>query len=120
MKPAPPVIIMFLTSGFGSYLVLPMRTGASFHTPKSSKNLFAPASEAVEAIFNTLSAIAPKVVGQGGMGIWMQAGMRLTSVSCHCCGGVFGRNEVCKNIYWTILGFLVEIFCTSGGECTSK
>lgn len=40
MKPAPPVIIIFFTSGNGSYLVLPIRTGASFQTPKSSKNLF--------------------------------------------------------------------------------
>lgn len=42
MKPAPPVIIIFLTSGKGSNFVLPVRTGASFQTPKSSKNLFAP------------------------------------------------------------------------------
>jgi len=41
MNPAPPVIIIFLTSGNGSYFVLPVKTGASFHTPKSSKNLFA-------------------------------------------------------------------------------
>lgn len=39
MNPAPPVIIIFLTSGNGSNFVLPIRTGASFHTPKSSKNL---------------------------------------------------------------------------------
>lgn len=39
MKPAPPVIMIFLTSGRGSYFVLPVKTGASFHTPKSSKNL---------------------------------------------------------------------------------
>lgn len=84
MKPAPPVIIIFLTSGFGSYLVLPMRTGASFHTPKSSKNLFAPASEAVEAIFNTLSASAPTAVGQGGMRMGLRM-RRLTSVSSHDC-----------------------------------
>lgn len=45
INPAPPVIIMFLTSGNGSYLVLPVKTGASFHTPKSSKNLFAPGFE---------------------------------------------------------------------------
>ena len=42
MNPAPPVIIIFFTSGSGSYLVLPVRIGASFHTPKSSKNLFVP------------------------------------------------------------------------------
>ena len=42
MNPAPPVIIMFFTSGSGSNFVLPFRTGASFHTPKSSKNLFVP------------------------------------------------------------------------------
>jgi hypothetical protein len=45
MNPAPPVIIIFLTSGSGSYFVLPVKTGASFHTPKSSKNLFAAALE---------------------------------------------------------------------------
>lgn len=39
MKPAPPVIMMFFTSGRGSNLVLPMRTGASFQTPKSWKKL---------------------------------------------------------------------------------
>jgi len=38
MKPAAPVIMMFLTSGRGSNLVEPFRTGASFHTPRSSKN----------------------------------------------------------------------------------
>ena len=48
MKPAPPVIIIFLTSGRGSYLVLPVKTGASFHTPKSSKNLLLPSSVANE------------------------------------------------------------------------
>lgn len=37
MKPAPPVIMMFLTPGMGSNLVVPFRTGASFQTPKSSK-----------------------------------------------------------------------------------
>lgn len=42
MNPAPPVIIIFFTSGSGSNFVLPFRTGASFHTPKSSKNLFVP------------------------------------------------------------------------------
>ena len=42
MNPAPPVIIMFLTSGSGSNLVLPFKIGASFHTPKSSKNLLDP------------------------------------------------------------------------------
>jgi len=40
MNPAPPVIIIFLTSGNGSNFVLPVKTGASFQTPKSSKNLF--------------------------------------------------------------------------------
>lgn len=45
MKPAPPVIIIFLTSGRGSNFVLPIKTGASFHTPKSSKNLLVPALE---------------------------------------------------------------------------
>jgi hypothetical protein len=45
MNPAPPVIIIFLTSGSGSYFVLPVKTGASFQTPKSSKNLFAAALE---------------------------------------------------------------------------
>jgi hypothetical protein len=40
MKPAPPVIIIFFTSGNGSYFVLPVKTGASFQTPKSSKKLF--------------------------------------------------------------------------------
>ena len=49
INPAPPVIIMFLTSGNGSYLVLPVKTGASFHTPKSSKNLFAPVFESAGA-----------------------------------------------------------------------
>jgi len=39
MKPAPPVIMIFLTSGRGVYFVLPVRIGASFQTPKSSKNL---------------------------------------------------------------------------------
>ena len=39
MKPAPPVIMIFLTSGSGSNFVLPFRIGASFQTPKSSKNL---------------------------------------------------------------------------------
>lgn len=33
MKPAPPVIIIFLTSGRGSNLVLPVKIGASFQTP---------------------------------------------------------------------------------------
>ena len=33
MKPAPPVIMMFLTSGRGSNLVVPMSTGASLQTP---------------------------------------------------------------------------------------
>jgi hypothetical protein len=49
MKPAPPVIIIFLTSGNGSNFVLPIRTGASFQTPKSSKNLFVPAFEVAGA-----------------------------------------------------------------------
>lgn len=39
MKPAPPVIIIFLTSGNGSNFVLPVRIGALFQTPKSSKKL---------------------------------------------------------------------------------
>lgn len=42
MNPAPPVIMMFLTSGSGSNFVLPFKIGASFHTPKSSKNLWDP------------------------------------------------------------------------------
>ena len=42
MNPAPPVIMMFLTSGSGSNFVLPFKIGASFHTPKSSKNLLDP------------------------------------------------------------------------------
>jgi hypothetical protein len=42
MNPAPPVIMMFLTSGSGSNFVLPVNIGASFHTPKSSKNLLDP------------------------------------------------------------------------------
>jgi hypothetical protein len=42
MKPAPPVIIMFLTSGEGSKLVLPVSIGAAFQTPKSSKKLGPP------------------------------------------------------------------------------
>lgn len=33
MKPAPPVIIMFFTSGRGSNLVVPFRMGACFQTP---------------------------------------------------------------------------------------
>jgi hypothetical protein len=33
MKPAPPVIMMFFTSGRGSKLVVPMSTGASFQMP---------------------------------------------------------------------------------------
>lgn len=49
MKPAPPVIIIFLTSGNGSNFVLPIRTGASFQTPKSSKNFFVPAFEVAGA-----------------------------------------------------------------------
>lgn len=40
MKPAPPVIMMFLTSGRGSNFVVPVRTGASFQTPKSSKKFW--------------------------------------------------------------------------------
>lgn len=40
MKPAPPVIMMFFTSGRGSNLVVPVRTGASFQTPKSSKKFW--------------------------------------------------------------------------------
>lgn len=40
INPAPPVIMIFLTSGNGSNLVLPISIGASFQTPKSSKNLF--------------------------------------------------------------------------------
>lgn len=43
MKPAPPVIMIFLTSGKGSNFVVPVKTGASFHTPKSVKNFAAPA-----------------------------------------------------------------------------
>lgn len=39
MKPAPPVIMMFFTSGRGSNLVLPLRIGACFQMPKSSKKL---------------------------------------------------------------------------------
>lgn len=38
IKPAPPVIMMFLTPGIGSNLVVPFKTGESFQTPKSSKN----------------------------------------------------------------------------------
>jgi hypothetical protein len=49
MNPAPPVIIIFLTSGSGSYFVLPVKIGASFQTPKSSKNLFCPAFDVVGA-----------------------------------------------------------------------
>jgi len=52
MNPAPPVIIIFLTSGNGSYFVLPVKTGASFQTPKSSKNLFAEAG-AVQLLMST-------------------------------------------------------------------
>ena len=33
MNPAPPVIMIFLTSGKGSNLVEPISIGASFHTP---------------------------------------------------------------------------------------
>lgn len=40
MKPAPPVIMMFFTSGRGSNLVVPVKTGASFQTPKSSKKFW--------------------------------------------------------------------------------
>lgn len=32
MKPAPPVTMMFFTSGRGSNLVVPVRTGAFFQT----------------------------------------------------------------------------------------
>ena len=39
MNPAPPVIMIFLTSGSGSNLVLPVRIGASFQMPVSSSNL---------------------------------------------------------------------------------
>ena len=39
MKPAPPVIIIFLTSGNGSNFVVPVRIGASFQMPRSSKIL---------------------------------------------------------------------------------
>lgn len=39
MNPAPPVIMMFFTSGKGSNLVLPMKTGASFHMPGSPNEL---------------------------------------------------------------------------------
>lgn len=49
MNPAPPVIMIFLTFGKGSNFVVPVRTGASFQTPKSSKNLFAPLLEAAGA-----------------------------------------------------------------------
>lgn len=38
INPAPPVIMIFLTSGRGSNLVVPINTGASFQTPQSSKN----------------------------------------------------------------------------------
>lgn len=54
MKPAPPVIIIFLTSGSGVYFVLPVRIGASFQTPKSSKNLFV-WSFACAGVFNQVS-----------------------------------------------------------------
>ena len=47
MNPAPPVIIIFLTSGSGSNFVLPFKIGASFQTPKSSKNLLDPLVAAV-------------------------------------------------------------------------
>lgn len=40
MKPAPPVIMMFLISGRGSNFVVPVNTGASFQTPKSSKKFW--------------------------------------------------------------------------------
>lgn len=40
MKPAPPVIMMFFTSGRGSNFVVPVNTGASFQTPKSSKKFW--------------------------------------------------------------------------------
>lgn len=50
MKPAPPVIIIFFTSGRGSNLVLPVKMGASFQTPKSSKNLRVLGFEADAAI----------------------------------------------------------------------
>lgn len=39
IKPAPPVIMIFLTSGKDSNLVEPMRMGACFQIPWSSKNL---------------------------------------------------------------------------------
>lgn len=39
MKPDPPVIMMFFTSGRGSNLVVPVKTGASFQIPYSSKKL---------------------------------------------------------------------------------
>ena len=42
INPAPPVIIIFFTSGSGSNFVLPFSTGASFQTPKSSKNFVVP------------------------------------------------------------------------------
>lgn len=45
MNPAPPVIMIFLTSGNGVNLVLPVSIGASFQTPKSSKNIFSPLVE---------------------------------------------------------------------------
>ena len=37
MKPAPPVIMMFFTSGSGSNFVVPVKTGALFQTEVSSK-----------------------------------------------------------------------------------
>lgn len=59
MNPAPPVIMMFFTSGDGSNLVLPVRIGASFQMPKSSKNLFAsPFKESLGAIEHVLVRIS--------------------------------------------------------------
>lgn len=49
MKPAPPVIMIFFTSGRGSNFVEPVRIGAFFQTPKSSKKGVSPFEAAVRS-----------------------------------------------------------------------
>jgi hypothetical protein len=79
MKPAPPVIMIFFTSGRGVYLVLPVRIGASFHTPKSSKNLFVSGFECAGAVNQVSLNFQPFCAPRLGRSIMLTG----NSIGCH-------------------------------------
>jgi hypothetical protein len=82
MKPAPPVIIIFLTSGNGSNFVVPVRIGAFFQTPKSSKNLVESPLSAVHRQSRSVTRSNPPVAFNNNL--------RLTS----CVGCIVRHGEV--------------------------